>query len=171
MNPMQEIRIEKLTLNIGAGKEQTKLDKGIKLLKKITGISPVTTYAKKRIPSWGLRPGLPIGCKITLRKKDALALLPRLLDSKGNTLSPNQFDDSGNISFGIPEYIDIMGVEYDPEIGVMGLEVCVTLEKPGYRVKRRRIKRSKINKSHKISKEEAIKFMEERFKVKFGEAE
>ena len=78
MNPMQEIRIEKITLNIGAGKDQLKLEKGIKLLKNITGIEPVKTTTSKRIPEWGIRPGLPIGCKITLRKKEAEKLLKRL---------------------------------------------------------------------------------------------
>lgn len=65
MNPMRNIRIEKVTLNIGAGKDQNKLDKARLLLKAITGIEPVKTVTQKRIPGWGLRPGLPIGCKIT----------------------------------------------------------------------------------------------------------
>jgi len=67
MNPMKVIRIEKITLNIGAGKDQNRLDKAKILLKHVTGIEPVKTVTKKRIPNWGLRPGLPIGCKITLR--------------------------------------------------------------------------------------------------------
>ena len=61
MNKMREIRIEKITLNIGAGKDVGKLEKGVKLLKNITGINPVKTVTQKRIPTWGLRPGLPIG--------------------------------------------------------------------------------------------------------------
>ena len=69
MGAMKDIRIEKVTLNIGAGKDQAKLEKGMKLIKNITGLSPVKTHSKKRIPEWGIRPGLPIGCKITLRNK------------------------------------------------------------------------------------------------------
>ena len=69
MDLMKAIKIEKVTLNVGAGKEQSKLEKGIVLLKNITGINPVKTFTNKRIPTWGLRPGLPIGCKLTLRKK------------------------------------------------------------------------------------------------------
>ena len=65
MNPMKKVRIEKITLNIGSGKDTSKLDKGILLIKTITGIAPVKTITKKRIPSWGLRPGLPIGAKLT----------------------------------------------------------------------------------------------------------
>ena len=107
MNPMRAIRIEKVTLNIGAGKDQTKLEKGMLLLKNITGINPVKTVTKKRIPNWGIRPGLPIGCKLTLRKQKAKEILLRLLDAKNNTLQEFQFDNKGNIAFGIHEYIDI----------------------------------------------------------------
>ena len=75
MNVMKTIRIEKITLNVGAGKDQNKLEKGMKLLQKVTGIEPIKTFTSKRIPGWGLRPGLPIGCKITLRREEAEKLL------------------------------------------------------------------------------------------------
>lgn len=168
MNPMKQVRIEKVTLNIGAGKDQNKLEKGISLIHAITGIKPVKTKTNKRIMGWGLRPGLPIGCKVTLRKKDAVDIIPRLLNAKDNTLEDGQFDSSGNLSFGIPEYIDISGAKYDPKIGVMGLEVCVTFDRAGYRVKKRRIKRAKISKKHVVKKEEAIEFMKSKFKVTVG---
>jgi len=171
MNPMQKVRIEKITLNVGAGKDQAKLEKGIKLLNTVTGIKPVTTFTQKRIPTWGLRPGLPIGCMITLRKEQANALLPKLLESKDKILKESQFDNNGNVSFGVPEYIDIPGIEYDPEIGVMGFEVCVTLEKPGFRIKKRRVKKKKLHQNHRITRKEAMKFMQEKFNVKYGEAE
>lgn len=169
MNPMREIRIEKVTLNTGSGKDQTKLDKSIMLLKNITGLVPVKTFAKKRIPEWGLRPGLPIGCKITLRKKKAIELLKKLLDAKDNQLSEKQFDNEGNISFGIHEYIDIPGVKYDPKIGVIGLEVCITLERAGFRIKRRSVNKRKIPLRHKIRKNESMEFMKQKFDVKVGD--
>ena len=104
---MKEIKIEKVTLNIGAGKDQNKLKNADKLLKIITGINPVKTITQKRIAGWGLRPVLPIGCKITLRKKPAKVMLKRLLKAKENKLTNSSIDNSGNISFGIHEYIDI----------------------------------------------------------------
>ena len=127
MNSMKNIKIEKVTLNIGAGKDQTRLEKGIVLLNSIANATPVRTVTSKRIQEWGLRPGLPIGCKLTLRKEKAIKILPRLLDAIENTLNEKQFDNNGNIAFGIHEYIEIPGVKYDPKIGIMGLEVCVTL--------------------------------------------
>lgn len=168
---MQNIRIEKVTINIGAGRDQGKLEKGMQLIKALTNKDAVQTVTQKRIPGWGLRPGLPIGCKLTLRKKEAEDILKRLLYAKDFKLEENNFDNAGNIAFGIPEYIDIEEAKYDPKIGVMGLEVCVTLEKPGYRVKKRRSKKSKIGKTHLIKKEESIKFMQEKFNVSIGEKE
>ena len=166
MNNMKNIRIEKITLNIGAGKDQSRLEKGIILLKSITNATPIKTTTNKRIQEWGLRPGLPIGCKLTLRKEKAIKMLPRLLDAVENKLRQKQFDNCGNIAFGIHEYIEIPGVKYDPKIGIMGFEVCVTLERPGYRIKRRRILARRIPTRHRISKQEAIDFMAKNFNTR-----
>lgn len=170
-NKMREIKVEKVTLNIGAGKDQKMLDKGMILLKAITGIDPVKTLAKKRIPGWGLRQGLPIGCKITLRHEAAVVLLKRLLEANEFSLNDNQFDANGNFSFGIKEYIDIPGIDYIPEIGVIGLEASVTLMRSGYRVKTRRILRRRVGRHHAITQDEAKKYVREEFGVKFGDEE
>ena len=169
MNSMKGIGIEKVTLNIGSGKDQARLEKSIKLINNIAGRMPIKTFTKKRIEEWGLRPGLPIGCKLTLRKNFALDILKRLLESKENTLKPNNFDNEGNVSFGISEYIDIPGVKYDPDVGIMGLQVCITLKRNGFRVKRRTLKKSEIPVRHRIKKDDAIDFMKNSFNLKIGE--
>ena len=169
MNQMRDISVEKVTLNIGAGKDQAKLEKGMKLIGSITGLKPVKTFAKKRIQEWGLRPGLPIGCKLTIRNKEALELLKRLLEAKDSTLSASNMDNEGNLSFGIREYIDVPGVKYDPDIGIMGFQVCITLKRKGFRVKHRAIKRAIIPKKHRISKQETINFMKNAFNMKIAE--
>ena len=169
MNRMKLIKIEKITLNIGAGKDQTKLEKGLVLLNAISNETPIKTITSKRIQEWGLRPGLPVGCKLTLRKDKAIKILPRLLDAVENTLSERQFDNNGNLAFGIHEYIEIPGVKYDPKIGILGLEVCITLERPGFRIKRRRSLARKIPARHRISKQEAIEFMTKNFNINMGE--
>lgn len=162
---MRDIRIEKLTINIGVGEPGEKLDKAMKLLKSITGQKPIQTKSKKRIPTWNLRPGLPIACRVTLRKKLAEETLTRLLKAVENKLNPKCFDNLGNFSFGVREYIDIPGIEYDPEIGIIGLEAAVTLERPGYRIKRRKLRSKKIPNRHLINKEEAIEFVISKFNV------
>ena len=168
MNKMQEIRIEKLTFNIGVGESGAKLDKAIKLLTTLTGQKPIATKAKKRIPTWGLRPGLTIGAKVTLRKNQN-EVLKRMLDSIGNKLPLSKLGD-GTFSFGIPEYIQIPDAKYDIEIGIMGLSVAATLQRPGYRVKKR-INKNKIPRNHLISKDETAEFLKVKFNTKLEEEE
>jgi large subunit ribosomal protein L5 len=172
MSVMKQIQIEKITLNFGAGKDQKKLDKGVILLKHLTNKDPVKTVTQKRIPTWGVRPGLPIGCKITIRDKAAIKdLVKRFLRAKENHLKEKQFDENGNIAFGIHEYIDIPDVQYKPEVGIMGFETCITLTRPGFRIRKRKIQKRKIGKKHKITKQEAIEFMKKEFALKVGEEE
>lgn len=166
MNPMKEIRIEKITLNIGVGEPGDKLDKATRLLQLISGRKPIQTMAKKRIPTWGLRPKLKIACKVTLRGEPAKDLLKRLIKAVNNFIPESKFDKSGNFSFGIEEYIDIPGIEYDVAIGIIGLETAVTLSRPGYRVKRKRIDKGKIPGRHKIAKEEAMEYMIKNYNIK-----
>jgi len=168
-NIMKQIKVVKLTLNIGAGKEQAVLERGVSLLKQITGIDPIKTITQKRIPGWGLRPGLPIGCKITIRGAGASKLIKRLLTAKNNMLSKNNFDEEGNVSFGIKEYIDIPETKYDPKIGIMGLQASITLERPGFRVKKRKVMKRAIPRGHRISRDDSIGFMKDRFGIKIKE--
>jgi large subunit ribosomal protein L5 len=170
-NPMRKITVEKLTLNIGTGKDQVVLEKAERLLKALTGIPPVRTITQKRIAAWGLRPGLPIGCKLTLRGQEASAMLPRLLAAREFKLSEENFDDNGNVSFGIKEYIDVKDAKYDPTIGIMGLQASITLQRPGFRIKRRKLLKTVLPAKHRIPKEDAMQFMKENFNVKFDSEE
>lgn len=164
-NLMRQIKIEKVTLNMGVGEAGDKLKKAQKIMEKITNSKSVQTITMKRIPTWGVRPKLPIGVKATLRGNKAEEVLSRLFKAIDNKVDQRKFDNSGNLSFGIHEYIDIPGVEYDPSVGIIGLEVAVTLQRPGYRIKRRRLKTKKIPAYHLIKKEEAKSFIEKKFNV------
>jgi len=141
------------------------MEKSVKLLEKISGNKPIHTATKKRIPTWGVRPGLEIGVKVTIRGEKASIVLQKLFGGVENTIKISKFDDMGNFSFGIPEYINMPDIEYDHDIGIMGLEVAVTLKRPGYRIRRRTIKKKSIPLSHQIKKEEAIEFIKNKFKV------
>ncbi len=169
MNPMLRPRIEKVVVNIGVGQAGERVEKAYELLKRLTGKKPVKTRTFKRIPAFGVRPRQFIGVKVTLRGKDAEEFLKRAFQAVDNKIKASNFDNLGNFAFGIKEYIDIPGMKYDPEIGIFGMDVCVTMERPGYRVKKRRIKRAKIGKRHLLTKEEAIKFIREKFGVEVVE--
>ena len=171
MNKMKEIRIEKLTLNMGMGEAGDKLKKAVKLLSTVSNKKPVLTKSYKRIPTWGVRPGLEIGAKVSIRGENAKKMLERLFKAIDNRIKATSFDKYGNFSFGVKEYIDIPEVEYDPDIGIIGFEVAVTLERPRYRVKKRKYNKSKLGKNHVITKNEAIDYVQNNFGIKVGEEE
>jgi large subunit ribosomal protein L5 len=164
-NIMKTIKLGKVTLNIGAGANQDDVEKAFKLLSALSGEKPVKTFAKKRIATWKIRPGLPIGAKVTLRGKKAQELLARLLNAVNNEIKSSSFTENG-FSFGIREYIDIPDAKYDPSIGIIGLDVIVSLERPGFRIKRRKLKQSTISPTHRIYKEDSIAYIQKVFGVK-----
>lgn len=165
---MQQIRVEKVTLNIGCGDDKAKIDKATKLLQNITERTSVVTKSKRR-STFGVAKGKPLGAMVTLRRQASVEFLKKALVAVENKIKKSQFDKDGNFSFGIREYIDIPGVRYSHEIGMMGLDVSVTLERPGFHVKRRRIRQAKIGRTHKINKEEATEWLKNNFGVEIIE--
>ncbi len=157
-NVMKSIRIGKVVLNAAVGKSGEPIEKAKKILEEITGEVPAVRRAKKTIRDFGIHKGEPIAVIVTLRKAKAIQVLKRLLTAKGNKLKASSFDEYGNVSFGIREHIDIPGVKYKPELGIIGMDVCISLERPGYRVARRKIMPCKIGKEQRIGREEAIEF-------------
>jgi len=162
---MAAIKLEKVTVNICVGNDKAGMVKAEKLLKKLTNKTPVKNTAKKRMATWQIRPGLPIGYKVTLRKDDAKKFLQWVLDSKGKTLKASSLDSSGNFSIGFHEYLDLNGMKYDSEIGIFGFEVMVTFVKPGYRIKSRRLRVAKVPLRHRVKSEEVLDYMKGNFGV------
>jgi len=163
MEKMREIIIEKVVLSIGGTGEN--LEKGVKLLKMLTEKKPAKMKSRKRIPALGVRPKLEVGAVVTLRKKTD-EMLKKLLATKDNTLRKSQVSEN-SFSFGVKEYIEIPGVEYQRDIGIRGFDVTVTFKRAGKRTKLKKIKRGKVPKRNEVSREEIIKFMEEKFKTNF----
>ena len=163
-SPMRKIRIEKVVLSIGGKGED--LEKGFKLLEILTEKKPAKMRTKKRIPSLDIRPNLEVGVVSTVRKNPE-KFLKKLLAAIDNNLKKSQISEN-NFSFGIKEYIEIPGTEYQRDIGIVGLDVTVVFKRAGRRVKLRKIKKGKISKRQKISKDELIKFMEDNFHTKFS---
>jgi len=164
-NIMKNIRIGKVVINIGVGKSGEPIERAKKAVEEIAGQKPSSRNAKDTIRDFGTHKGEPIGVMVTLRKEKAMEILKKLLAAKNNQVKGSSFDNFGNISFGIREHIDIPGIKYKPEIGIVGMDVAIALERPGYRVSRRSRIPAKIGKEHRISKDDAIAFFKEKLSV------
>jgi large subunit ribosomal protein L5 len=137
-HPMLQPRIEKVVVNLNAGKSGEPLEKASRVLKEITDQNPVKRKAKKSIRDFGIREGESIAVVVTLRRQKAIDFLKKVLPIVDNKVSKRSFDEFGNFSFGLKEHIEIPGVRYDPDIGIFGMDVCVTVNRPGQRIKTRR---------------------------------
>jgi len=167
-NPMREPRIGKVVVNITVGASGEPLNKAMTILEQLTGQRPCMRRAKRTIRTFGIRKNEPIACMVTLRGERAEAFLRRALEAVGNRISPRSFDGNGNFAFGIKEHIDIPGTRYDPNLGIVGMDVMVSVERPGYRVARRRRARAKVGRSHRVTREEAVEFIRNRFGTEVG---
>ena len=164
-SPMKKISLEKVVLNMGIGKSGDVIDIARKALEQISGKKPSTRNAKETQREWGVRKGEPIGVAVTIRGNDAVVLLKRLLEAKGNTVNGKSFDNFGNYSFGINEHIDIPDVKYDPQIGILGLGVSVALTRPGYSIRKRSKHKASVGKTHVITNQEAKEYLTKEYGV------
>ena len=165
-NPMRQVRIEKVLLSCGA--KDKELQKAKKLLEFLSGKKAQIRTSSKRIPDFDVRPGLEVGVRVTLRNKQEIyELIRKLLGAIANTLYDDQISPN-HFSFGISEYIDIPGIEYQRDIGIRGLNVTMVFSRAGLRIKLKKIKSAKLPVKQNVSKEEIIKFMEDNFQTKFA---
>lgn len=164
MNPMRKVRIEKIILSAGAIDKE--LIKAKKLLELLSGMKCQVVASQKRIPDFGVSPGMEVGTRVTIRGEKAIALLKRLLAAEENKIKRKQVSEN-HFSFGIKEYIEIPGIEYQRDIGIRGLNVTIVFLRSGLRVKRKKIKAGIVPKRQFVQPEDIIKYMEDNFKVSF----
>ena len=162
---MKKISLEKVVLNMGVGRSGDAIEIAKKALDQISGKKSCARNAKETQRDWGVRKGEPIGAAVTIRGKDSIELLKRLFEAKGNRVNGKAFDNFGNYSFGIREHIDIPGVKYDPQIGILGLGISVTLTRPGYNIRRRSKHKASVGKKHIIKNQEAKDYLAREFGV------
>jgi large subunit ribosomal protein L5 len=134
-NMMEVPRITKITINMGVGEsvgDRKILDRAMEDLQKIAGQKPVITRARKSVAAFKIRDGMPIGCKVTLRRERMYEFLdrlvsiaiPRVRDFRG--LSLKAFDGRGNFNMGVREQIIFPEVDYDEVDAIRGMNITIT---------------------------------------------
>jgi len=164
---MREPSIEKVVVHMGIGHGGRDLANAEDIIGEITGQSPVRTKAKRTVGEFDIRQGDPIGAKVTLRDEAAAEFLETALPLA--ELAESQFDDTGNFSFGVEEHTEFPSQEYDPSIGIYGLDVTVNLVRPGYRVAKRDKASRSIPSNHRLNPADAVAFIESTFDVEVSE--
>ena len=134
-NPMEVPRITKITLNMGVGgaiADKKVLESARSDMEKIAGQRPITCNARKSVAAFKIRDGMPIGCKVTLRRERMYEFLdrlvniaiPRIRDFRG--LNPKSFDKQGNYSMGVQEQIIFPEINYDEVDAIRGMDITIT---------------------------------------------
>jgi large subunit ribosomal protein L5 len=164
-NPMRMIRVGKVVVNIGLGKSGEAIERGKRVLEQVTGQKPAQTRAKRSVRDFGIHKGEPIGVVVTVREEEAVPLISKLLAAREKKLMESSFDPRGSVSFGIKEHIEIPGIRYDPAIGILGMNVSILLERPGFGVSRRSRRTSRVGRGHLVSRDEAMQYFKDNFGV------
>jgi large subunit ribosomal protein L5 len=132
---MELPRVQKITLNMGVGEavaDKKVIDHAVKDMTLIAGQKPIITLSRKSIAGFKIRDDMPIGVKVTLRRKKMYEFLdrlinisiPRIRDFRG--LNPRSFDGRGNYSLGIKEQIIFPEIDYDKIDVLRGMDICIT---------------------------------------------
>jgi large subunit ribosomal protein L5 len=164
-NPMRALRIDKVVVSIGVGEAGERLVKAGSVLKMITGRTPVQTISRTTNKDLGIRKGMPIGMKVTLRKAPAEEFFKAAMFVRDNRIADYSFDQDGNCSFGVADYTDFPNMRYDPEIGIFGMSLSVSFTRPGKRIQHRRRAASRLPRAHRITPQEVKSFMREKYSI------
>ncbi len=168
--PMRQPFVAKVVIDMCTGGGEP-LTRASIILEELTGQTPMQSRAKQTVRDFGIRKKEAIAVRVTLRHKKAKEFLEKALKAKEDVLLIKNWDDDGNFAFGIAEHINVPGIKYDPQKGIQGMNITVCIERPGYRVKRRRRQRAKVPYRHRLTPEESMVYVKSTFGIEILEKE
>ena len=157
--PFEDIRISKVCLNINPGSVGDQVTRASRVINQLTGQKAMLARSHRSIPKFGIRRGDKIAAYVTVRGKKAEEIMHKALEVHDYELSEKCFSRQGNFGFGIKEHIDL-GLKYDRDLGIHGMDIYVVLERPGYRVRRRKHCRARVGQKQRVTQAEARKWFD-----------
>ena len=161
-NKLSEIRVEKVCININPSSVGDQVTRASRVIKQLTGQDAMLARSHRTIPKFGIRRNDKIAAYVTVRGNKALEILDKALQVHDYEIHDGCFSNTGNFGFGIKEHIDL-GLKYDRDIGIHGMDIYVVLERPGNRVSKRKHCQSSIGPKQRVTREEAKDW----YKMKF----
>jgi len=161
-NTMRKVQIDKLVINCCVGESGDRLTRASKVLEQLTGQKPVFSRARYTVRTFSIRRNEKIACYVTVRGERASFILDKGLKVKEYELFSRNFSNTGCFGFGISEHIDL-GLKYDPNTGIYGMDFFIVLKRAGARVARKKCKRGRVGATHKITADDAIQWFKDTY--------
>merc|ERR1711988_552708 len=163
-NVMRKVICDKLIINIAVGESGDRLTKAVRVLQQLSDQTPVENKARYTVRTFGIRRNEKIATHVTIRGAKAMDLIERGLKITDYEISQRHFSQTGNFGFGVNEHIDL-GLKYDPNTGIYGMDFYVVLCRPGFRVSRKKSRRGRVGPAHKVTKAEALEWVRTKFQA------